>query len=59
MLTFMGSMTHITSLISHGVFEKFPDLKVLIRRGPGSVGYPGCCGGSMPATGRCGASCPG
>jgi predicted TIM-barrel fold metal-dependent hydrolase len=30
MLTFQGSMTHITSLISHGVFEKFPKLRVLI-----------------------------
>jgi predicted TIM-barrel fold metal-dependent hydrolase len=30
MLTFQGSMTHMTSLISHGVFEKFPDLRVLI-----------------------------
>jgi uncharacterized protein len=32
-LTFQGMMTHLTSFITHGVFEKFPRLRLLIVEG--------------------------
>ena len=49
MLASSSLMTHISSFVAQGVFEKYPNLKVHVVGGD-VTGRCGCCGGSTPST---------
>ena len=53
-----SAMTHMASMIAHGVFEKWPGLYFVVIE-CGSPGSRACCGGSTPTSRRCARRRPG
>jgi len=51
-------MAHLVSLLCHGVFERFPNLRVLLMEGAWP-GFPACSGASTPIGALCASRCPG